>query len=291
MFKPMLSGKAELDKLKFPLMASPKIDGIRMLIRDGVALSRSLKPLPNKHVQALFGRPEFNGLDGEIVLGNAYDPDVYVKTNSAVMSVDGEPDVMYWCFDRWDMPNDPFEDRYAAAIPPTTTLPLQRLEHFYVSDLAELQRAHETLAQQGFEGIMLRHPQGPYKNGRSTLREGWLLKLKTFEDAEGVIIGVQEEMANLNEATVDALGHTKRSTHKEGKVGKGTVGAIRVRVLNGEFEGVEVNIGSGFTAAQRAEAWNEGEIVTFKYMSHGAKDAPRHPVLKGRRHASELEAA
>lgn len=49
---PMLATAVEnLDVLKYPVLVSPKLDGIRCLIIDGVAMSRSLKPIPNKHVQ------------------------------------------------------------------------------------------------------------------------------------------------------------------------------------------------------------------------------------------------
>ena len=70
--KPMLAGKAtddQIEKLlaKGPMEASFKLDGIRCMIQDGVALSRSLKPIRNKHVQSVIGRKEFNGFDGESV--------------------------------------------------------------------------------------------------------------------------------------------------------------------------------------------------------------------------------
>jgi len=38
--------------LSYPLLASVKIDGVRCIIRDGVAMSRSMKPIPNASVQA-----------------------------------------------------------------------------------------------------------------------------------------------------------------------------------------------------------------------------------------------
>ena len=38
-FKPMLAGKApeDLSTLKFPLALSPKLDGIRAIVKDGIA--------------------------------------------------------------------------------------------------------------------------------------------------------------------------------------------------------------------------------------------------------------
>jgi len=64
LFKPMLSGK--LDKLlagvRYPALVSPKLDGVRCVIIDGVAMSRTLKSIPNKFVQECFGIAKLNGL-------------------------------------------------------------------------------------------------------------------------------------------------------------------------------------------------------------------------------------
>ena len=68
-------------------------------------------------------------------------------------------------------------------------------------------------------------PDGPYKCGRSTVREGYLLKLKRFADGEAVILGCCEQMHNANAAQQDAFGRTKRSSHKDNKIGKATLGA------------------------------------------------------------------
>src|SRR5437899_138139 len=87
----------------------------------------------------------------------------------------------------------------------------------------------------GFEGVMLRKPDGPYKFGRSTVREGYLMKVKRFTQEEAVVVGYEEQETNLNEATKDALGHTKRSSHKAGKRPAGVLGALRVSNGHGEF--------------------------------------------------------
>src|SRR5690554_4631311 len=97
-FKPMLAASCDnLDALKYPLLATPKIDGIRCLIIDGVAMSRSLKPIPNRFIQSVIGKPEFNGLDGELLVGDSFQ-----AATSGIMSGDGEPDFRYYVFDQWD---------------------------------------------------------------------------------------------------------------------------------------------------------------------------------------------
>jgi hypothetical protein len=83
-FQPMLADKAPA-VLRFPLLVSSKLDGIRCTVINGVAMSRSFKPLPNKHLQKVLAEG-FDGLDGEIIVGPVGAKDVYNKTNSAVMS-------------------------------------------------------------------------------------------------------------------------------------------------------------------------------------------------------------
>lgn len=116
-FKPLLAETLDdTSKVPFPVLVSAKLDGIRAIVKDGVVYSRSMKPIRNRHVQNLFGREKYNGLDGELVVGAPNAPDVYLKTNSGVMSAGGEPDVFFYAFDRWDMPDVPYETRYHAHI-------------------------------------------------------------------------------------------------------------------------------------------------------------------------------
>jgi hypothetical protein len=72
------------------VLASPKIDGIRAIIGNGAALSRSLKPIRNLFVQSVLGRAEFQGLDGELVVGDPNDPNCMQNTTSGVMREAGD---------------------------------------------------------------------------------------------------------------------------------------------------------------------------------------------------------
>lgn len=74
-----------------------------------------------------------------------------------------------------------------------------------IGSAAELAAYKEKCLSEGYEGVMVRDPAGPYKCGRSTEREGWLLKIKRFEDAEAEVLETYEGMSNYNEAGVDAL--------------------------------------------------------------------------------------
>lgn len=281
--KPMLACEADLSKLKFPVLASPKLDGVRAIIRDGVVLSRSLKPIPNRHVQMMFGRPELEGLDGELILGDPTHPEAYRRTVSAVMSIEGDPDVDFHVFDRWDRdyPYNEVTLSYGLTIP-VFSKPIHNME--------ELEEYEVALLDKGYEGVILRDPQSPYKFGRSTTKEGYLLKLKRFADSEAETIGFEELMHNHNEATINETGHHERSTKQDGLLPADTLGALIVRDIH---SGVEFKIGTGFTAAERQKLWNlratlRGALVKYLYFPTGSKEKPRFPIFQGFRHRIDL---
>jgi DNA ligase-1 len=280
--------------LGFPIIASPKIDGVRCVIFDGVAYSRTLKPIPNRAVQKWAKANAFllDGLDGELVVGPATAPNVMQATTSGVMRKDGEPDFAFHAFDFVPLDSECFSSRakvlerhlYDETLPSMFYVP-----HRLIQTHDELNRYERECLALGYEGVMLRDPEGGYKFGRSTERERGLVKLKRFSDAEAIVIGFEEEMHNGNEATRDALGRTGRSSTRAGLVGKGTLGALQVRGNDGQV----FNIGTGFTAEQRVEIWRDhpayfGSTVKYKYFAHGVKDAPRHPVFIGFRHKEDM---
>lgn len=296
-FAPMLSGTCtDVNAGRFPVLVSPKLDGIRALVRGGVLVSRNLKPIPNVELQMRYGRSEYEGLDGELILGVPNNPQVFRNTTSVVMSHEKDASrVQFYVFDCFEDPELKFSLRLARAERRKNLAKLIVVPHAMASGAEHVLGLDAQNVARGYEGSMLRDPDGPYKFGRSTEKEGWLLKLKTFEDAEAVVIGVEEQMANENVATLDNLGHTKRSTHKAGKRGKGTLGALRVRGLNGTYKGVEFSVGSGFSDAERAELWAQAHgkvllnrVVKYKYFPTGSKDAPRFPTWLGFRDPGDM---
>ena len=289
-FKPTLAVAADLDKLVYPVFGSPKLDGIRCTIVEGKALSRTLKQIPNKHIYSQLSRTLFEGLDGELILGDPTSGTVYNETVSAVMRHSGEPIVTYYVFDLHNI-TGLFQERLTRLrnrvkhLSGQTSFDIQVLDQTLLGDRAELEAYESKCVDDGYEGIILRSPNAPYKHGRSTVSEGFLLKVKRFVDSEAEIIGFEEEMFNGNEAQTNELGRTKRSTAAAGLVGKGTLGAFLVRDVN---TGVEFAIGTGLTASDRAAFWADrhlmlGKFRKYKYFPVGVKDKPRHPVDLGPR--------
>lgn len=291
LFKPMLATDAELDKLRFPLLASAKLDGVRAVVRDGVVYSRSNKPIPNKHVQKLFG--PLNYFDGELIVGEPTAHDVYRQTTSGVMSIDGEPDVKLYAFDHVADKSAPYRARKILLEVSHKEKKKNKLvelhKQFMIPSLYELLKLEENLLDEGYEGLILRDPDAPYKCGRSTVKEGYLLKLKRFTDAEFEVVGFEEQMHNTNEAKVNELGRTKRSSAKAGLVGKGTLGALILQ----HPDGFTFNCGTGFDDAERQRVWDnqrkfKGQLAKIKFFAVGMKTAPRHPVFLGWRDKRDI---
>lgn len=298
-FKPLLAPNDDPQKnpnffkmLQYPLLASPKLDGIRALPMRGIVFSRTMKPLPSIQVQKEFGYIQL--LDGELIEGSEYDRDVYNRTQSYVMSIDKIGDLSFHVFDTTDedVAHLEFYKRLEIAEKHVKQLldPLVKLViHKEIENYDELIAYEEEQLALGMEGIMMRSPFGPYKHNRSTMREGYLIKLKRFQDAEGFIVGFEEMMHNNNVATRDERGYMHRSSAKEGLVPGNTVGMFLV-----SYQGEVIRVAPGMFKKDELQAiWNYreafiGKILKFRYFGHGVKNRPRFPRALGFRDVIDL---
>jgi len=300
-FKPLLASKADLEKLRFPVIASPKFDGIRCIITEDGPRTRSLKEIPNRWIRTKIelGLPKL--LDGEIM---TYDkegnPDDFNTIQSKVMSSDGEPRFQFIAFDDLTYEDDPYLSRLQrlglAAVAAEDKSILSLAAWDTIETLEDLMRYEERVVGEGFEGIMVRDPQGRYKRGRSTVKEQILLKVKRFHDAEAVVVGFNERMHNANEAKTNATGHTERSSHKSGLVPTGTLGSFRCvwasETADSWDESDIFEVGTGFDQEQRISYWRfppkPGSIITVTYQELTKEGKPRFPVFKGFRSEEDI---
>jgi len=291
-FKPLLAVACEdVTKVNYPVLLSEKLDGIRMSVHNGVCMSRSMKPIPSTTVQAKFGKSEYEGYDGEIIYGDKNAKDVFNKSTRACMSHEfpEELDVNELQFYVFDNISDEIYMWRWSSIKSDWANQVVRLELETAHAPEDVTKLEEQYLALGAEGVMLRDPNGKYKQGRSTLKEGILLKVKRFVDEEAKIIDFEEKMHNANEATVGELGQTKRSSHQENMIPCGTLGAL---VVHSEKWG-SFKIGTGFNDQQRQEIWDSKEkyakkLVKFKYFAVGIVDKPRFPVYIGIRHEDDM---
>jgi DNA ligase-1 len=200
-------------------------------------------------------------------------------------------DFTYYVFDHTEMPTTAFTERSLAVFKSCLDyqINIEALNHVWIRSEEELEKCESEYLDAGFEGLMLRDPSALYKHGRSTLKQQTLIKVKRFSDSEAIVLGFDELEHNENEKAVNELGRSKRSSHQDGKVLAGTLGALRVRDI---VSGVEFNIGTGLTAQDRQVIWDNqqnfvGKLAKYKFFPVGIKDKPRHPVFLGWR--SELD--
>lgn len=294
--RPLLAAQTEgedLNRLAYPMLVSPKLDGIRVLLTPSGPRTRSLKKVPNKYINSILSDPRLWWLDGEIVVGDPKAPNVFNTTTSGVMSKGGTPDFTYIVFDHFQGSNLPFhtrlehartavEDYKSLADSNNNLCRVEFLEHIVVKDSIELDHWGERFVIEGYEGLMARNPYGPYKFGRSTFKEQTLLKFKNYLDEEADIVGFEPLLRNNNPAEFDALGLQVRSSHKANKIPDSLLGKLIVENAKwGIFK-----VGSGFDVPTRIEIWENqhkyiGKRITYKYQFHGTLEKPRQAIFKG----------
>ena len=289
--KPLLSCELSVDNINFPIYVSTKFDGVRALVIDGIVYSRSMKPIRNKHVQKLFGKPEYNGFDGELVVGDIYAKDVFQKTTSGVMSKDGEPDVTFYVFDIFTNNTETYKERLYTL---NDKLVLDQYHNIVATQQLYIQTKEELIELlskekvKGGEGLIGRNPNGVYKYGRSTPKEQFSMKFKFFEQEDFEVIGFTERMHNSNEQKRDELGYAERSSAKDGMIPMNTLGSLILKYGDDTF-----NCGTGFTDALRDEIWfNQekylGKLASIRYMSVGMDKLPRVPSFQGFRDEDDM---
>lgn len=289
--KPMLahSKEVDLDTMKYPMLISPKLDGIRCIIRNGVPLSRSLKPIPNEHVHNMLYDAGLEGFDGELIVTGDFN-----SVQSAIMSTTGQPEFTYNVFDLVDCPKLSFVERLALLnhryhkLDELTKLVVRLVPQLTVNSSAETRAQAFTNLVDGFEGSILRSPKAKYKFGRSTAKEAGMLKLVEWHRSEAIVISLEELMHNENPATINEVGASVRSHEQAGLVPGGKLGALVCELVE---TGRTFKIGTGFSDFNRVAFWatdSIGKTVTFKFKEFSKYGVPRHPVFCGFRHTEDM---
>jgi DNA ligase len=229
---------------------SEKLDGVRAYWDGKGFVSRLGNPFlaPDWFIEGL---PPDVPLDGELWVGRQQ----FQRTVSVVRRKDRGDAWKTVRFLVFDAPTaaGPFEDRLARvhellgdALPHAEMVahePCEGLEHMQ-RRLAEVEAA-------GGEGLMLREPRSSYEIGRS----GTLLKVKTFHDAEAIVVG-----------------------HVAGKGRhKGNVGALAVELADGTC----FSVGTGMSDALRRAPPAVGAVITFRYQELSKAGVPRFPSFVG----------
>lgn len=284
----------DLKAMQYPIACSAKLDGIRAIITPSGVLSNTLKPLGNLYMQSCLNDPSLIGLDGELIVGLPYadlndpDDDVFNRTTGAIRRSSEEPDFKFYAFDNFNFPKERYNTRWLFHLYNNAKMCVNphviHLEQRICNTFEEALAYEKELILQGYEGMMARTLIAPYKEGRVTMKEGYILKRKPLEQDEATVVGVYEQMLNLNEKVINELGRGQRSSHKENKIGKGTLGGV---TLSSPRWKETFNCGTiiGGTDEWRQRMWNDqslilGQTMTYIYQGYGSIDKPRQPRAK-----------
>ena len=231
-------------------LLSEKLDGVRAFWDGKQFLSRQGNRF---HAPSWFtvGLP-LEPLDGELWIARKS----FQRTVSIVKRQDGSDLWNELRFLVFDAPADegPFEKRLKLIemIMEINRPPFaQAHPHIGYAGHDHLQRELDRIESLGGEGLMLRQSGSFYSAGRSST----LLKVKRFHDAEARVIGYEPGRGR----------HT------------GRMGALLVEMANG----VQFEIGTGYTDAQRNQPAPIGSTVTFKYQELTDRGTPRFASFVG----------
>lgn len=274
-----------MTKLRYPVLATTKKDGIRALRLD-ILRSRTLKQIPNLSIchRALDLPVHF---DMEL-WSHSLD---YNTIQSIVMSQE-HPRSKEIEFHVLDSMNGMSYVNRVDQIAATQTLQVDlKKETFYFEypvrceDAYELQAFFAHIEAINGEGICFRLEHSPYKNGRSTLKEQYLVKLCRYTFTEVTVVGFVEQQENTNPIKYNDVGKMDRSKAKSGMKPKCSLGAFVVM----NSQGLTFNVGNGvaLTNELRDEIWcNQeewlGKVIKIRSKAHGVKIAPRSPVYWGK---------
>lgn len=280
-----------------PMFGSYKVDGIRGAARWAKLISRSGKPIPSSYAQKFFGTADLHGFDGELTAQKRNPGQtVYQDAFSAVMTHGCQDPLFYDVFDFTDsiLPyNRRYEDLQVRVAEVQEKLPqIRLLEQRMLGSIQDILDMEQEALDAEYEGLIVRRPDAPYKQGRSTLKQGFLIKVARTMNSEAEVIGFEELMHNDNEAKQNEVGYTKRSSHKANLRSSGMLGAFLCRDLKTGVE-FKVGIGEGMDHAFRKHVWENqaqylGRIMKYSFKPYGTAMKPRQPKWLGWRSKEDM---
>jgi len=276
--QPMLAKSVtKLKKEQFPVYVQPKLDGVRCLIRadgdDVEMVSRSGKPIENcEHIRQQVKDMNLPPmvLDGELYIhGMGFQS--LLKLVKKYRPGESE-NVEFHCYDSYCAltKDDNWKNRHDITFldfPEADKIKLVGEQTCFNEE--EVQKAHESFIQQGYEGSIIRLTRGLKDKDlgyRTGARSAALLKKKDFLDAEYSVTGYTEGVGKF-------------------------VGCIIYECETPE--GIKFNVVPKGTMEER-QAWYQeadshiGEKLTVRFFEKTDDGVPRFPVGVGLRWKDDI---
>jgi DNA ligase-1 len=297
-FKPMLATNADLMKLKLPVYGSLKLEGVRGEFTPTGLLTRPLKRFGNKWLEIKFREVLEYAKEWNLVIeGEFYKHGLEFNEISSICRRAQHPDtdeLEFHIFDVYsaDTPNVGFEHRIEYLIKPAVKRIkldcVKYIEQVKQVDREEVELAYADALERGYEGWVVKSPNDAYKQGRSTVNEGFFLRLKDQETYDGVVVEIVERMENLCESEVNELGKLSKRQDKDMKAHTG-LAAVAVVKAEGFRKLIRVSLSRGILdysdtkkSPSRATIFNErdsfiGRNIRFVGIPVAGMEVPRSP--------------
>lgn len=272
-----------MSSLKYPVMATLKKDGIRGLRLGGSLLSRRLKYIPSILIrQKSLVMP--GGFDVEICR-----EDLLYHDNESIIMSQHHPlahTMEFHVLDRWLPDCGCYQSRMCDIEGKMRYMPpfVHWEKPSWIHNADQLMEFFLQSEREDGEGICFRLPTSPYKFGRSTLTQQYLVKLTRYVREEATIIGFEEQMFNGNVDKRDRTGKMNRSSSYANLNGKDTLGVLLCRDKDGNT--IRIGTGVGLTNKLRRHIWHHqdkylGRQIVFKHKPFGKKNKPRSLIFVG----------
>ena len=276
MFKPMLAVNTKQDKVKYPVLVSNKLEGVRAEFTPSGLLARSMKPFGNQiGLSQIFDTLEQYCIIEDIYIeGEFYIHGMEFNEISSICrrSMHEDTDsIEFHIFDVFTGDNKEFSDRYTDSLSIIANLRMLGQKNIHLINQEFMFNWDSVFAKYcsalelGYEGVVLKDPYGRYKFGRSTLNEGLFTRLKPEGQWDGKIIEIVEMMENLVESIPNELGYLSKIQDKDMKEGKG-MAAVAVVECQDFDEPIRVTLSRGLTDADRAEIWLNRESYIGRHI-------------------------
>ena len=287
---------ADYAGVTWPKVGMPKVDGVYGRNNAGRFLGRSGKQLKNKFVTARFSAAVFDGMHGELTLGNNPTlPTLCIDTSAAVRRVNGEPDVYWWIWDYAppSLESKGFAHRLEALIkcviqlniPTVLDMPFR-----FLRNADEAEEYYRKLRGHGYEGMVLRGVDDRFQGDkRASMANQFFLRRKPWLEEDGLVVGLLEGSSNTNEQEINERGLAFRRTHSAGMVPSGMVGTIIVRRPNGELANISPGRMSKDECRRQLQTQDLiGQYITYRHMGTGALNTLRQATYQRTRMVEDM---
>ena len=295
-WKPMLATNAIIDKIKFPIYSSLKLEGVRGEFTPAGLFTRPLKRFNNKYLEKKFEKLiDFCNKMDVVIEGEFYKHGMDFSSISSICRRAGHPEFTQLEFHIFDMysPSDDlhsFETRYENlkklnGILGDDVIIIDQVLHNSKEEVIEF---YENALSDGYEGWVGKKPNSAYKKGRSTVNEGIYLRLKPEDTFDGVVIEIIERLENLCESEENELGLMSKRQDKDMKASTGLAAValvdcklfnkpVRVSLTRGILDYTDTKKSPSRASIFRNKASFIGRNIRFVGFTIKGMDLPRSP--------------